>query len=176
MIHNAPEKCVIYGYLWTVCLHCPRHPATAMTQSTRAQQLHQLLLERGMQPGKDRQTHNHPQPGGTHCYHLSQSSTGLLHPQARCQWYSCSEEGKRRTKKQHYGLCCLVTLQRSEDGKRVGQAESYSRDVKQSVPLLAFVTVREENQFKYNGQRSSVADVVCFLNHPFIEGNTTSIK
>lgn len=54
-------------------------------------------------------------------------------------------------------------------GERVRWGESHRR---KTVPaVLALVTVSKESQFKYNGhQRSSAADVVCLLNHPFIEG------
>lgn len=91
----------------------------------------------------------------THQSSTSPEPTGTA-PMGQVQW------GRE---KQRYDLCCLVTLQRSEDGESIGQGESYSQDMKQYVPVLALVTVSRESH-----QRSSAAVVFCFLNHLFIEG------
>lgn len=107
------------------------------------------------------QTDTHLPPAqGTHCHHLSQSSTSPepmgTAPMGQVQW------GRE---KKCYDRCCLVMLQRSEDRESVGQGESYSQDVKHYMPVLVLVTISRESH-----QRSSAAVVVCFLNHLCIEG------
>jgi len=124
----------------------------------------------------DRRTHNCPQPGGIPCLCLSQSSTSPA-PVGTAPTGQLRQGRQKEKKTKCYGPCFLITLQRSENGGRARRGESHSRDVKQHVPVPALGTVSEESQFSYNGyERSSAADVVCFLNHPLLRGsNKTSI-
>lgn len=154
------------GHLWTVCLHCPGCPAAAVEHHGTAAAPTPAGERNAAGEG---QTDTRPAPARWH---------PLLAPEPQ-QHVSCAHRHSAngtapvtKGKGEQKSIMVRVALSHFREvkmGERVRWGESHRR---KTVPaVLALVTVSKESQFKYNGhQRSSAADVVCLLNHPFIEG------